>query len=113
MKRSITLTRLFERQVIALIKKRKLLKNDFEAFKSDLCKYPEVGDLIIGTGGVRKARLKSPSKGKSSGCRVCYFYDAEREEIFLLLIYAKNEQENLTSDEKKVLKAFTDAIKRC
>lgn len=111
MKRSITQTRVFERELGALIKRRRLLKRDFEDFKSTLCKNPEEGDLIVGTGGVRKTRLKSPSKGKSGSFRVCYFYDSEREEIFLLLIYSKNEQENLSADEKRALKAFTDTIK--
>jgi hypothetical protein len=43
---------------------------------------------------------------------VCYFDDPEREEIFLMRIYSKNEQENLSSAEKKALKEFAEMIKR-
>jgi len=69
--------------------------------------------MIPGTGGVRKTRLKSASKGKRGGFRVCYyFHDVGSGELYLIALYAKNEQENLTSDEKKELKAFANTIKR-
>lgn len=71
-----------------------------------------MGSIIPGTGGVRKTRLKSASKGKRGGFRVCYFDHTEKEELFLMVIYPKNEQENLSAEEKKQLKAITDAIKR-
>ncbi len=45
-----------------LIEKRKLLSKDFENFKDYLAKNPAGGDLIIGTGGIRKTRLKAPFK---------------------------------------------------
>jgi hypothetical protein len=101
MKRRITQTRCFAKEIDDLIRKKKLLQEDFEAFKKKLIENPELGDLIIGTGGVRKTRLKSASRGKSGGFRVCYFDHGEGKELFLLLIYPKNEQENLTPGEKK------------
>jgi hypothetical protein len=48
--------------------------------------------MITGTGGIRKVRLKSATKGKSGGFRVCYLYIENRLILFLLFIYAKNEQ---------------------
>ena len=72
-----------------------------------------MGAMITGTGGVRKTRLKSASKGKSGGFRVCYyFHDVGTGEIYLIDLYAKNEKEDLTPDEKKYLKAFAAEIKR-
>lgn len=112
MKRRIIQIRAFAKTVDALINRKRLLSEDFEAFKKKLIENPEEGDLITGTGGVRKTRLKSASKGKSGGFRVCYFDDPESEELFLILIYQKNEQENLTAGEKKALKELTDAIKK-
>ncbi|MBS4167244.1 hypothetical protein NEOC65_002350 [Neochlamydia sp. AcF65] len=50
---------------------------------------------MIGSGGIRKARLKSTSKGKSGGFRVCYLDTEDRAILVLLSIYSKNEQENL------------------
>jgi hypothetical protein len=88
------------------------LEKDFDSLKKTLVTNPEQGDLIPGTGGVRKIRVKSSSKGKRGGFRVCYFDDPEREELFLMLIYSKNEREDITPDEKKFLKAFAEKVRR-
>ena len=72
MKRKITQTRQFSKAVDDLIKKRQLLHDDFEEFKRELAEHPEMGDLVTGTGGLRKIRLKSASRGKSGSFRVCY-----------------------------------------
>jgi hypothetical protein len=77
-----------------------------------LAENPEQGDVIPGAGGIRKTRLKSASKGKSGGFRVCYLNVDDRLIIFLLFIYAKSDQENLSSAEKKELKQIAEAIKR-
>jgi len=92
-------------------KKRQLLESDYESLKTDLRIYPEKGDLIPGTGGVRKIRLASASKGKSGGFRVCYYYLISDKEIYLVWVYAKGEQENLTMEEKKNLKEIVRVIK--
>jgi len=108
----LTEARIFTKEVNRLLKARKLLKEDFEKFKRELVENPEVGDLIPGTGGIRKVRLKSSSKGKRGGFRICYLNDDKNEEIFLLLLYPKNEKENFSFEEKKELKSFAEAIKR-
>lgn len=77
-----------------------------------MAENPEQGDVIPGAGGIRKTRLKSASKGKSGGFRVCYLNVDDRLIIFLLFIYAKSDQENLSSAEKKELKQIAEAIKR-
>jgi hypothetical protein len=55
MERQIVQTTTFEKEVAALIAKNKLLKVDFEDFKKDLAENPEAGDVIAGTGGIRKS----------------------------------------------------------
>mgnify|MGYP001481659444 CR=1 FL=1 len=102
----------FERQIEKLISKNKLSKDDFNDFKKNLAINPEQGDLIIGTGGIRKARLKSSNKGKSGGFRVCYLYLDNRLFLFLLFIYSKNEQSGLLPKEKSLLKTISDSIKK-
>jgi hypothetical protein len=102
----------FSRKIDQFLEERKVLKKDFDDFKKILAKDPEQGDLISGTGGVRKTRLKSATKGKRGGFRVCYFDDPNRKELFLMKIYPKNEQEDLSADEKKSLKEFSNMIKR-
>ena len=112
MKRHLIQTRDFEDTVENLIDKRKLKRQDFEDFKKALAENPEQGDVIPGTGGIRKTRLKSVTKGKSGGFRVCNLNVEDRLILFLLFIYAKNEQENLSPSEKVELKQLADAIKK-
>lgn len=111
MKIQIIQTTRFTKDVQSLLKKKSLLSDDFEEFKDYLTKNPKAGDVVQGTGGIRKVRLKGASKGKSGGFRVCYFYYQENEGLYLIWIYPKNEQEDLTTGEKKLLKGVADAIK--
>ena len=65
--------------------------------------YPEVGDLMPGTGGYRKVRFALPGKGKSGGARVVYLYGGEGLPIFLITVYAKSEKGNLSKAERNAL----------
>ena len=81
--------------------------------KDEILKNPSAGKIIEGTGGVRKIRIANPfnRQGKSGAYRVLYL-DLELSEVtYLLLIYAKNNQENITSDQKKNIKKIVEAIK--
>ena len=112
MKITVTPLRKFERDVNSLIASRALLKDDYEDFKKHLAENPELGPTITKTGGVRKTRLKSATKGKSGGFRVCYFYLPERHELFLICIYGKNKQEDLNESDKKELKMLVTEFKK-
>lgn len=109
--RKVIEVRLFSRSLEALLKKKQLIKEDYDSFKRELTANPGKGDVIAGTGGVRKIRMKSASKGKRGGFRVCYYYLVHDEEIYLLLLYAKNEKEDLTMDEKRDLKLLVGELK--
>lgn len=110
-KRQVVETRSFSRQITQLLHSRSLLQSDYDAFKKELAEDPENAPTLPGTGGVRKIRLKSASKGKRGGFRVCYFYYIAAEVIYLLLIFQKNEQENLSDANKKELKELTAILK--
>jgi hypothetical protein len=69
---------------------------------------PEAGDVIEGTGGVRKIRVASKGHGKRGGARVIYYHFVSASRIALLMIYPKNEQQDLTNDERKTLKAIIE-----
>lgn len=84
------------------------IKSDYE---SVLLENPKSGDVIQGTGGLRKLRLKSQGKGKSGGYRLLYLYIVLDEKIYLLGIYDKSEKIDLNSDEKKQLKKLIDVLK--
>jgi hypothetical protein len=57
-----------------------------------LATNPTAGDLIEGTGGVRKVRFAAQGKGKSGGVRVVHYFVAENGPLYALLLYAKSEQ---------------------
>ena len=76
-----------------------------------LAHNPEVGDVIPGTGGVRKLRWGRAGSGKRGGARVVYFYYRPDCPIYLLLAYAKAQASELTADEKKAVSAFAAVIK--
>ena len=72
---------------------------------------PMAGDVIPETGGVRKVRYAARGKGKRGGVRVIYYLLDEGTPLYALLIYGKGKQDNLTPDQKRVVRAFSGAIK--
>jgi hypothetical protein len=73
--------------------------------------HPETGDEIPGTGGVRKVRFAAKGKGKSGGVRVIYYFFDEENPLYAIFLYGKNEQVDLTSQQKKDVAAFAATIK--
>ncbi|HYA81167.1 MAG TPA: type II toxin-antitoxin system RelE/ParE family toxin [Methylocystis sp.] len=75
-----------------------------------LAASPEVGDLIPGTGGLRKVRVPLAGRGKRGGARVIYYLYDQTLPIYLLLAYAKNERDNLSAEQKTVLRRLVENI---
>jgi len=69
---------------------------------------PEAGDMIEGTGGLRKLRQGDPrrGKGKRGGLRVIYYWWQSRRQFWLFTLYDKDEMDDLGADERKALKAM-------
>ena len=72
--------------------------------------FPKAGDLIIGTGGVRKLRWRRGGKGKSGGVRVIYYFHSERIPLYLLTVFAKNERADLSQAERNGLAALVEIL---
>lgn len=66
------------------------------------------GDLIQGTGGLRKVRVAAKGRGKRGGIRVIYYYVSSAAQIRLLLIYAKERKDNLSAAEKRTLRGLNE-----
>lgn len=107
MKRAFILTTGFERSW----ERMGLGDDELRELQTLLLQNPEEGDVIPGVSGARKVRIPLEGRGKSGGGRVIYVDIVVREQIYLLLAYPKNVQENLTSDQKKVLRKLIEAIK--
>lgn len=85
--------------------------DELRALQVALLKDPESGPVMEGTGGIRKVRFPLKNRGKSGSVRVCYTDFSEYEVIYLITAFEKKEQENLTADEKSVLKKLVKALK--
>ncbi|MFS4513842.1 type II toxin-antitoxin system RelE/ParE family toxin [Delftia tsuruhatensis] len=87
---------------------------DDEAFRSlqvMLMQHPEVGDVIQGTGGLRKVRFADERrhKGKRGGIRVIYYWWLGGAQFWLFTLYGKDVQDDLSTSQKKALKRLLDA----
>jgi len=99
---------------IAQAKRLGLSDEDVQALEQLLLEYPHRGDLMVGTGGVRKIRFAPPSwhSGKSGATRVCYVYFAEADACYFVSIFAKNQKPNLAAEEKAALRKWVEATRR-
>ncbi len=77
-----------------------------------LAEHPQAGDLMEGTGGVRKLRWGRGGRGKSGGVRVIYYFHSESIPLYLLTLFAKNERANLTKAQRNELAELTDLLVR-
>lgn len=77
---------------------------EYAAFQWDLALHPEKGDLIPSSGGLRKIRWLGKGKGKRGGVRIIYYYKNREGQIWLLTIYAKNEDEDIPISILKKIK---------
>lgn len=88
-----------------------LSDEDLLALQIMLLKNPESGPVMEGTGGIRKVRFALENRGKSGSVRVCYTDFDEYEVTYLITAFTKNEQSNLSDEEKNVLKKLVKALK--
>lgn len=84
--------------------------DELKELQKELIAQPEKGDLIKGTGGLRKIRMASGEQGKSGSLRIIYFL-ATVEAIYLILAYPKSAKDSLTAAEKAALKRLTKQLK--
>lgn len=82
--------------------------DEYRQLQNFLIEQPEAGDLIQGTGGLRKLRWNSNNKGKRGGIRVIYYWQVSEDQIYFFTLYAKNEMSDLSEKEKKALKKMLE-----
>jgi hypothetical protein len=82
-----------------------------EAFVNFIARNPAAGDVIPDTGGVRKIRWARAGAGKRGGARVVYFYHDAGRPLYLLMVYAKARQEDLTAEQKQTVRRLAAVLK--
>jgi len=85
-----------------------LTDDEYHKFQDFMQQQPEAGDIIKGSGGVRKVRWKVQGKGKRGGVRIIYYLELAEARFLMLTLYAKNELEDLTQAEIKLLKKIVE-----
>jgi mRNA-degrading endonuclease RelE of RelBE toxin-antitoxin system len=92
-------TPIFTKLVVDLIP-----DDEYRKLQLALVLRPEAGKIIPGSGGLRKIRWKISGSGKRGGLRLIYFWDVPEDIIYMLLIYKKSKQEDLTPNQLKTLR---------
>jgi hypothetical protein len=78
--------------------------DQYRALQEALILRPDLGDLIKGSGGIRKVRWRIKDKGKSGGVRVIYYWAVSEDQIRMLYVYGKSRQPDLTPSQIATLK---------
>ena len=100
-------TSVFTRQIQKL-----LTEEEYQALQIALIARPETGQIIKGSGGLRKTRWSIAGRGKRGGVRVIYYWAVAQEQLLMLLIYPKSKKEDLTREQLKILKKIVEETYR-
>ncbi len=96
----------FDRQLKRLVKKYPSLKEEYKELVESLEENPEQGDALSNSCFKIRVAIKSKGKGKSGGARVIINVQVVENNVFLLAIYDKSEQDNITGKELDELLQF-------
>ena len=94
-------TPVFTRQIRDLVD-----DEEYRLLQARLLANPDAGDLIPRSGGLRKIRVGVAGRGKRGGARVIYYWVTAKSQIYMLVAYAKNVQEDLTEDQLRVMRTL-------
>ena len=96
-------TSVFTRQV------RKLLSDDaYRELQIALAERPDLGAIMVGSGGIRKVRWSAPGRGKRGGVRVIYYWAVAQDQLLMLLMYPISERDDLSQEQLQVLRKIVE-----
>lgn len=98
----------FETSFFTRLIQKLISEEEYRLLQLHLSVRPESGDIIKGSGGIRKLRWTGSGRGKRGGIRVIYYYFTKDEQIYMLYAYPKNEKDDLTADQLKQLKQLVE-----
>jgi hypothetical protein len=104
---SFTVFTFIESSIFERVRPAYLDDDEYSDLQQFLMQSPEAGELVPGSGGVRKVRWSRPGTGKRGGLRVIYFIRYRPNEFWMLTLYAKAKRKNVPAHIlKQLLEAF-------
>ncbi|MCC6929487.1 MAG: type II toxin-antitoxin system RelE/ParE family toxin [Gemmatimonadaceae bacterium] len=100
--------RFVETPVFTSLLRAALSDPEYRALQLALVLRPEQGPVIVGSGGLRKLRWGTSGRGKRGGLRIIYYWDEPSETFYMLYLYAKNAQGDLTPAQVKLLRRVVE-----
>jgi hypothetical protein len=98
----------FETPIFTKLIQKLISDEEYHLLQLQLSVRPDSGDIIKGSGGIRKMRWAGSGRGKRGGIRVIYYYITEDEQIYMLYAYPKSKKDDLTADQVKQLKQLVE-----
>ncbi len=86
-----------------------LTNEEYRLFQIKIIGDPKAGKIIQGSGGIRKIRWSASGRGKRGGSRILYYWYNEQNLFLMLFIFKKNEKDDLTTDQIKILKSIVES----
>lgn len=97
-----------ETEIFTALITEMMSEDEYSALQEYLVEHPKAGDVIQGTGGIRKLRWSCTGKGKRGGARVIYYHADMLHQLRMLLVYRKGEADDLSALQKKTLKKLVE-----
>lgn len=87
-----------------------LSDKELRTLQEELTVNPSAGEVMQGTGGLRKMRIAFENRSKSRSARVCYVDFVRFEKIYLITAYPKSERDNLTKEQRNDIKKLITSL---
>jgi mRNA-degrading endonuclease RelE of RelBE toxin-antitoxin system len=97
-----------ETKLFSRLRESYLADDEYTNVQAALIENPEVGDIVPGSGGVRKLRWSQPGRGKRGGIRIIYYVKVREGIIYMLTVYARNEEGNIPAHILRKIKEEVD-----
>jgi len=92
-------TPIFTQEIVRL-----LTDDEYKELQNFLVEHPNGGDIIKGSGGLRKLRWKLSNKGKSGGLRNIYYHYEDKHQLYMIYVYEKSKTTDLTPKQIEILR---------